>query len=94
MEEVNVQTDHIAKVVCAFMSAATPVNIVKTFERAGIGVAVDDGVLRCRVCPDMRRLLLMPMIPAVIDDDNDDLEAELYRGQCTSLLFDDDNRGE
>jgi hypothetical protein len=32
MEAVNVQTDEIAKVVCAFMSAATPVNVVKTFK--------------------------------------------------------------
>jgi hypothetical protein len=49
-----VQTDHIAKVVCTSMSAAMPVNVAKTFKRAGIGVVVDDGVLRCGVCPDMR----------------------------------------
>jgi hypothetical protein len=77
------------------MSAATPVNVVKTFKRAGIGVVVDDDVLRCRVCPDMRRLLSMSMIPAVPDDDDEDnLEAELYREQCASLLFDDDDPGE
>jgi hypothetical protein len=71
------------------MSAAKPVNVVKTFKRAGIRVVVDDGVLRCGVCPDMRRLLLMPMIPAAPDDDDDnDLEAGLYREQCASLLFD------
>jgi hypothetical protein len=94
MEAVNVRTDQIANVVCAFMSAATLVNVVKTFKRAGIGVVIDDGVLRCHVCPDMRRPLLMPMIPAVPDDDDDDLEAELYREQCASLLFDDDDSGE
>jgi hypothetical protein len=33
------------------------------------------------------------MIPALPDDD-DDTEAELYREQCTSLLFDDDDPGE
>jgi hypothetical protein len=93
MKAVNVQTDHITKVVCAFMSAATHVNVVKTFKRAGIGVVIDDSVLRCRVCPGMRRLLLMPLILAVPDDD-DDLEAELYREQCASLLFDHDDRGE
>jgi hypothetical protein len=32
------------------------------------------------------------MIPAVPDDD-DDLEAELYREQCDSLLFDDNDPG-
>jgi hypothetical protein len=36
----------------------------------------------------------MPMIPAVLDDDDDDLEAEFYREQCAPLLFDDDDRGE
>jgi hypothetical protein len=45
MEAVNVQTHHIAKIVCAFMCAATPVKVVKTFKRAGIGVVVLDGVL-------------------------------------------------
>jgi hypothetical protein len=76
------------------MSAATPVNVVKTFKRDGIGVVVDDGVLRCCVCPDMRRLLFMPMIPAVPDDGDDDIKAERNREQCTSLLFDDDGPGE
>jgi hypothetical protein len=33
------------------------------------------------------------MIAAVPDDD-DDLQAELYREQCASLLFDDDDLGE
>jgi hypothetical protein len=75
------------------MFTATSVNVMKTFKRAGIEVVVDDGVLRCRVCPDMRQLLLMPMIPAVPDDDHDDLEGELYREQCASLLFDDDDPG-
>jgi hypothetical protein len=32
------------------------------------------------------------MIPAVPDDD-DDLEAELYRKQCASLLIDNDDPG-
>jgi hypothetical protein len=76
------------------MSAATPVNVVKTFKRTGIGVVVDNGVLRCRVYPDMRRLLLIPMIPTVPNDFDDDMEAELCREQCASLLFDDDDRGE
>jgi hypothetical protein len=36
------------------------------------------------------------MIPAVPndDDEDDDLEAELYREQCASLLFDNDDSGE
>jgi hypothetical protein len=43
---------------------------------------------------NLRRLLLMSMIPGVPDEDDDDLEAELYREQCTSVLFDDDDPGE
>jgi hypothetical protein len=31
------------------------------------------------------------MTPAVPDDDDDDLEAELYPEQCASLLFDNDD---
>jgi hypothetical protein len=31
------------------------------------------------------------MIPAVPDDDDDDLEAELSRKKCASLLFNDDD---
>jgi hypothetical protein len=93
MEAVSIQTDHVTKLVCAFMSAATHVNVMKTFKRAGIGVVIDDGVLRCRVCQDIRQLLLMPLIVAVPDDD-DELEAEFYREQCTSLLFDDGDPGE
>jgi hypothetical protein len=34
------------------------------------------------------------MIPAVPDDDDDDLEAEIYKEQCASLPFIDDDRGE
>jgi hypothetical protein len=36
----------------------------------------------------------MLVIPAIPDDDDDDLEAELYREQWASLLFDDDDPGE
>jgi hypothetical protein len=34
------------------------------------------------------------MIPVVPYGDDDYLEAELYREQCASLLFDDDDPGE
>jgi hypothetical protein len=94
MESMNVQSDHIAKVVCAFMAAATPGNIVKTFRRAGICVVLDDDVLRCRVCPDRAQCLIAPIsaaLPEVPDDDEDDMEADLYVEQCASLLFDGDD---
>jgi hypothetical protein len=97
MESMNVQTDHIAKVVCSFMAAATPVNIVKTFCRAGICLVLDDGIVRCRVCPDHARCLLVPIttnLPSIPDEDEDDMEAELYLEHCASLLFNSDDASE
>jgi hypothetical protein len=34
VESVNVQSDHLAKELCAFMSVVTPAHIVKTFNCA------------------------------------------------------------
>jgi hypothetical protein len=97
MESMNVQTDHIAKVVCSFMAAATPVNIVKTFRRAGICLVLDDDIVRCRVCRDRAHYLLDPITASLLpipDEDEDDMEADLYLEHRASLLFNSDDASE
>jgi hypothetical protein len=95
MEALNVQSDHIAKVVGAFLPAATSLNVVKTVRRAGIGAVLDDGVLRYRTCSDQARCLLLPItaaIPGMPDDessdDHDQMEIKLSSARCASLLLD------
>jgi hypothetical protein len=62
METVNVQSDHIAQVVAGFMSAASPSNVVGTFARAGLVLALDsDGRLCCRVFPEKDKCLFNPI---------------------------------
>jgi hypothetical protein len=36
LDALNIQTKHIASVVCAFLAADVPLNIVKTIEFPGI----------------------------------------------------------
>jgi hypothetical protein len=48
MENLNVQSKHIAQVVCSFMSAATPVNVIQMFRNAGIVLAVEEVGLKLK----------------------------------------------
>jgi hypothetical protein len=57
-ENLNVESKHIAYVVCSFMSAATPVNVVQTFRNAGVVLAVEEVRLMCRVDLTQARCLL------------------------------------
>jgi hypothetical protein len=57
VEDTNIQSDHIAKVVCSFMSAASPMNIIKSFRNAGISLAVEHGTLLCKITPETARCL-------------------------------------
>jgi hypothetical protein len=91
-ESMNVQTDHFAKVVCSFVTAATPVNVVKTFRRAGICLILDDGVLRYWIHPHRAQCLLVPIVTALPptpdkDEDEDDMKADLLNfAQTTSPM--------
>jgi hypothetical protein len=91
MENVNVQSRHIAQVVCSFMSAASPINIVGTFRHAGIALTIaPDRTLFCRVCTEAARCLLVPIEPAQelvpTDDEVEELEAELYLENCVESI--------
>jgi hypothetical protein len=59
LDGVTVQTKHIAQLTLSFMSAATPLYIVKTFNLLAICFIIDDEVvLRCQARADKARLLL------------------------------------
>lgn len=95
LEAVNIQTRHIAQVVSAFMSAATPTNIVKTFSLSGMALIVDsEGILRCQVRPDRARRVVtgfMPPIPGcepATDATSDDEEIQAFKEDFAELLYD------
>jgi hypothetical protein len=98
LDAVNIQTKHIAQVVSSFMSAATPLNIVKTFGLSGIGLMIDDeGILRCQVRPqEAKRLLMALTIPipgcdGVEDEASDDEEIRAFEEEMAELLYDIDD---
>jgi hypothetical protein len=41
MAALNIQMQHVAQVACAFLSAAFPLNVIKSFRNGGINVVVD-----------------------------------------------------
>jgi hypothetical protein len=94
LDAVNIQTKHVASVVCAFLAAAVPWNVVKTFKVSGICLVADDGVLRCSVTPEMAKGLNQPLpsaVPEMADrgsDDSDVEELEVPVGECAGLLYD------
>jgi hypothetical protein len=58
---VNIQTNHIASVVCTFMAAAVFVNIVKTFKLSGIYLMDDKGMFLYTIGSDEVRRLFVPL---------------------------------
>jgi hypothetical protein len=96
LDSVNIQSRHIAQVVSTFMSAATPINIVKTFGLSGIALILDDGILRCQVRPDMARRVLVPFevpVPGCGEVEgaiSDDEEIQAFGEDMAELLYDMD----
>jgi hypothetical protein len=84
MEALNVQSGHRPKVVCVFTTAATLLNVIKTFKNAGVLLARDEGVLRRHINPERARCLLVPLTRSVfkLSDEDEDLEGELYKEHC------------
>jgi hypothetical protein len=60
MEKLNIQTQHVAQVVCAFMAAAVRVNIIKSFRNSRSDIIVDENSLLCRVIPGLTLCLQNP----------------------------------
>jgi hypothetical protein len=87
MENVNIQSTHIAQVVSSFMSAASPLNVVGTFRRAGIRMRLDsDGRLVCIVSPEDARCLLEVIHPdrepVPTEEETEAEEIDLYIEHC------------
>jgi hypothetical protein len=54
LEEVPIQIFHICRVVCSFLSAAMPINIVQSFNNAGISLVKDSPTILCTVTRTLR----------------------------------------
>jgi hypothetical protein len=46
---------HMERVVCAFLSAAVPLNVIMGYYDTGIDVVVDENQLCCRMIPGLAR---------------------------------------
>jgi hypothetical protein len=92
LDAVNIQSKHIASVVCAFLAAAVPTNVVETFEISGICLVADAGRLFCTIRPDRAKRLLLPLpspcpeIPDISDEDFDEEELKVFIEQCTDFI--------
>jgi hypothetical protein len=69
-EKVNVQTDHILRILKGFHNAASPPNITATFRNAGISLILvsdeaEDPLCLCKITPETARCLLEPIEPYV-----------------------------
>jgi hypothetical protein len=94
---MNIQTKHIARVVCSFLTAAVPITVVKTFMLTGICLVQDGDHVLCTVRPDQVRLLLVPLESGLPDIENlmladsDEEEVRAYLEECADLLNDLDS---
>jgi hypothetical protein len=85
---------HAAQVVCEFLSAAVPLNVIKRLRNADIDVVVDENHLCCRVFPGLARCILNPaslrliLIPEETEDEAIETEMESYLEECFQLLYD------
>jgi hypothetical protein len=57
LDIMNIQSFHIAQVVCSFMSAANPSKVVQSFKNAGLSLIIADEQLLCMVTPETARCL-------------------------------------
>jgi CRP-like cAMP-binding protein len=101
MDPLNIQTEHIVKVVNSFMSAATPCGVVKTFRRAGLVLVVDGERLVCQVSPVHATALLKkvrdelhyefnfgPPMPEE-EEEEDDIDADVFFERCQGMALPD-----
>jgi hypothetical protein len=92
LDAVNIQIKHIASVVCAFLAASVPLNVVKTFTLSGICLVADAGTLFCTIQPDRAKRLLLPLPSAfphsldVTDDDLDEDELKVVIEECMDCI--------
>jgi hypothetical protein len=77
----------------AFLAAAVPLTIVRTFEMSGICFVKNGAQLLCTIRPERAKLLLVPL-PQILPeletdaDDSDEAESQAYLEECAELLDD------
>jgi hypothetical protein len=93
MQKLNIQTQHVAQLVRAFMTAVVPVNIIKSFRNLGIDLIIDENYLLWRVIPGLARCLLnatclRPIpIPEETADEAVETYMELYLEEYCGFMF-------
>jgi hypothetical protein len=60
LDSANIQTKHIAPMVCSFIAAGVPVNIERTFIMSGICLIKNEDRVLCAVRPDQARRFPIP----------------------------------
>jgi hypothetical protein len=100
MEKLNIQTQHLGQMVCAFMSAAVPVKVIKNVRNSGIDLLVDRDHLFCIVIPELAGCFLnlaclQPVsIPEETEGETAEMEMEVYFEECIELFYDLDTPDE
>jgi hypothetical protein len=93
LDSVNVQTKHIAGVICAFLAAAVPLTIIRTFKMSGMCLVKDGAQLLCTIHPERAKRLLVPL-PQILPeletdgDDSGEAESQAYLEECAELFYD------
>jgi hypothetical protein len=91
--KVNIQADHIVRVLIGFTPAAVPHDIVASFRNAGIFLLLDtDRVIRCVITPETAGCLLgTPFSGALTipeeEEDEEDLDIREYVDQVEQRLI-------
>jgi hypothetical protein len=94
MSKLNTQARQVAQVVCAFMSAAVPLNLVEAFRNARIDLVVDEGRVCCKVVPALARCIMNPAgsqplpSPEEMEGKGDETEMGFYVEQCCGFWYD------
>jgi hypothetical protein len=92
LDIANILNFHITQVVCSFMSAVNPNNVVQSFKNSGISLLTTDEQLLCMVTPETARCrfdrdkVLNPLAIFELgledddytDDDPDDIDEEEF----------------
>jgi hypothetical protein len=95
-EKINIQSDHIIKIMNSFLSAAVPKTITASFRNAGLELIMDpDRVIRMRVAPEKARCiidkavsdLLNPTIQTEYEEEEEDIDTEIYKEACAQFVF-------
>jgi hypothetical protein len=82
----------ISSVVCAFLNAAVPLNVVKSLALSGICFVADGDAFFCIIGPEKARRLIVPLPLSFVDisdppsKDSDAEELRMFVEDCTNLI--------